>query len=269
MYIKNNKTTLFLRKDKELTGVPILFIHGFTGSSKLWSETRKKLNCPSIAIDVPGHGKSIFNDLETNYSYKDFRSELYLSLKKINVEKIHLCGYSMGGRLAVSFAQRYPEFIETLILESSSLGISNYAEKTKKYEDDILLSNDIINSLEDFNTKWAKHDLFIDQKKRNMLGYELQKSIRQSHVASQLAKSLLSFSKGAMPSFEESFIQFNFPVFLINGHDDTKYIKLNRDIMKMHKKSRQFIVNNSSHNVHLENNDDYVSTLNNILTIVS
>ena len=40
-------------------------------------------NLPSIAIDIPGHGKSYFNNIDESYDYKDFRSELYLILQQI------------------------------------------------------------------------------------------------------------------------------------------------------------------------------------------
>ena len=116
MYIKNNKTKIFLSKDRVLDDTPILFLHGFTGSSEIWKEIRKEINYPTIAIDIPGHGKSTFLNPNDEYDYKDFRAELYLCLSKLNLKKIHLFGYSMGGRLAISFAQRYPELIETLIL---------------------------------------------------------------------------------------------------------------------------------------------------------
>ena len=265
MNIKNDKSTIFLTKDKELNNCPILFIHGFTGSSRAWKETRLGLDYPSIAIDVPGHGKSIFNNLNKNYDYKDFRSELYLCLKELNIDKIHLCGYSMGGRLAISFAQKYPKLVKTLILESSSLGISNAEEKNKRLDEDIELSTSINKSLNSFNLKWKKNKLFEKQESRNKKAFKEQNIIRKSHNNKQLAKSLLSFSKGVMPAFEESFALFNFPVFLINGHDDTKYIKLNRDMMKIHKKARQFIINESSHNIHLENNEYFIDTLYSIL----
>jgi len=265
MYIKNDKSTIFLTKDKILNDAPILFIHGFTGSSKSWDRTRNGINHPSIAIDIPGHGKSTFNFIDQEYSYKDFRSELYLCLKKINVSKIHLCAYSMGGRLAIAFAQKYPNYIKTLILESSSLGISSSQEKVKKFEEDIVISENINTSLNNFNDTWRKNSLFELQESRNVQDYSEQQIIRNSHNSKQLSKSLLSFSKGNMPAFEDSFALFNFPIYLINGHDDTKYIKLNRDMMKIHKKAQQFIINNASHNIHLENNEYFISTLYNIL----
>jgi len=269
MYVKNDKTCIFLTKDKHLNDLPILFLHGFTGSSKSWDETRNNLNHSSIALDIPGHGKSTFNNLDKEYTYKNLRSEIYLCLKKLNVSKVHLCGYSMGGRIAISLAQKYPSLIKSLILESSSLGISNSEEKNKRFEEDLTLSNNIINSIDDFNKTWTKNKLFKHQKTRNNAAFIKQNLIRKSHNSNQLSKSLLSFSKGTMPAFEESFALFDFPVYLINGHDDTKYIKINRDMMKIHKKSKQFIINNASHNVHLENNEFYIDTLYKILIDVT
>ena len=265
MYIKNDKTTIFVSKDKDINDIPILFLHGFTGSSKSWDETRSNLNYPSIAIDLPGHGRSSFNTLDVEYNYKDFRTELFLSLKKLGIEQIHLCGYSMGGRIAISFAQKFPQLIKTLILESTTLGITRNDEKIKKLEDDVELSNSIISSIDSFIEEWSVNPLFVSQKERNINGFNKQKKIRLNHNPIQLAKSLTSFSKGTMPAFEEAFGLFDFPVFLINGSDDTKYIKLARDMMKINKKAKQFIVDDSSHNVNIENNEYFIYTLNNIL----
>ena len=34
MYLKGNKSTIFLTKDREIEAIPVLFFHGFTGNSK-------------------------------------------------------------------------------------------------------------------------------------------------------------------------------------------------------------------------------------------
>ena len=173
----------------------------------------------------------------------------------------------MGGRIAISFAQKYPELIESLILESSSLGIVNAEDKDNQLSVDCKISEKINNSLESFIDEWSLMDLFKHQKYRSEENYQSQKLIRLSHKKEQLAKSLLSFSKGSMPAFQESFNLFDFPIYLINGHDDTKYIKLNRDMMKINKSCKQFIIDKASHNTHLENSDMFTDILNNsILT---
>ena len=48
-----------------------------------------------------------------------------MALNEINVKELHICGYSLGGRLAISFAAKYPSMIKSLLLESTSLGIED------------------------------------------------------------------------------------------------------------------------------------------------
>ena len=265
MYIKNNKTTIFLSKDRKLDNDPVLFLHGFSGSSNCWKSIRKEINAPTIAMDIPGHNKSYFLNLNEDYTYKDFRTELFLILNKLNVKKVHLLGYSMGGRLAISFAQKYPETVKSLILESSSLGLVSMEEKEIQTKQDNNLISKINNSMDRFVSHWKENLLFDKQESRNLNAYNELNNNRLKHNKHQLSKSLLSFSKSNMPAFIEAFSTFDCPVFLINGKDDTKYIKINRDMMKIHKKSKQFIINNSSHNVHLENTDSFIDTVNNII----
>ena len=134
MYIKGNKSKLFISKDRDLNDAPLLFIHGFTGSHKSWTNIRASLNYPSMVIDIPGHGKSIFNRLDDDYYFNDFTNELYLALLHMNIKKIHICGYSLGGRLALCFAAKYPELIESLFLESTTIGFEPGDEKKICFE---------------------------------------------------------------------------------------------------------------------------------------
>ena len=90
---------------------PLLFLHGFTGSEKSWDEFRNKLNLPTIAIDCPGHGSNLIEDLSNPYTFEDWEKEFNSYLNQNHLEKITLCGYSMGGRLAITFASKFPNKI--------------------------------------------------------------------------------------------------------------------------------------------------------------
>ena len=107
MLIKCDKSKIYAKHNLIQDRIPILFLHGFTGSSNSWDNILKRIDQPTIAIDIPGHGKSSFNNINDDYTYKDFRNELYLTLSKLNINKLHICAYSMGSRLAVSFAQKF------------------------------------------------------------------------------------------------------------------------------------------------------------------
>ena len=138
---------MYISIQKNINEESIFFIHGFSGDHSTWDETRDKLNCSSIAIDIPGHSNSKFNNLDDIYDFNDWTKEMYLTLYRLGIKKINLCGYSMGGRLALNFASKYPNFINKLIIESTSLGIDDYLSRIKRKEEDELLSENIKSSL--------------------------------------------------------------------------------------------------------------------------
>ena len=150
---------------------PLVSIHGFTGSSNNWNILKDEFNGTLLAFDIPGHAKSKFNNLNDNYDYEDFVNDFYLALNKLQLKKINLLGYSMGGRLALSFACKYPKMINHLILESTSIGIEDFEKKEERYNDDIELSASIESSLKKFISKWSNHNLFSNQINRNKNEY--------------------------------------------------------------------------------------------------
>ena len=58
--------------------------------------------------------------------------------------------------------------------------------------------------------------------------------------------------------------KFNFPISIINGKDDINYIKEGRIMLKLNNNSKQYIINNASHNVHLENEGMYLDVFSDI-----
>ena len=261
MYIKNNKTTIYLNIDKKISKTPYLFIHGFTNSYKTWGAIRKELGSNTIAIDIPGHGNSTFNNLNETYTYNDWVNEFYLSLKHLDIKKINLCGYSMGGRLALVFAIKYPNLINKLILESTSLGIEDYQSKEERLNDDTSLSDKIKDSFDLFLSDWGNNSLFKNQKKRNKIEFLKQQKIRSLHNPNQLSKALDSFTISKLEYLYDYYTRLNFPITIINGNDDDKYVKKGKDMVRWNKNAYQYIVNNASHNVHLERFNEYANIL--------
>jgi len=50
---------------------PLVFLHGFMGSLENWNPIKLQFNIPIILIDLPGHGKSHFKEID-NYSFTDW-----------------------------------------------------------------------------------------------------------------------------------------------------------------------------------------------------
>jgi pimeloyl-ACP methyl ester carboxylesterase len=55
-------------------------------------------------------------------SYDSMVEDLYYYFTSNNVKKAYLCGYCIGGRIAMKFASKYPELTKGIILIEASVG---------------------------------------------------------------------------------------------------------------------------------------------------
>jgi len=105
-------------------GSTTLFIHGLDSSKQTFRDIQQNnLSTPSIAIDNRGCGKS---DLGNPHLFSpDALVEDVKCLVKSN-PLLHnnpfvLVGHSMGGRIAMSYAAKYPNDISTLVIEDMDI----------------------------------------------------------------------------------------------------------------------------------------------------
>jgi pimeloyl-ACP methyl ester carboxylesterase len=109
------------------TGVPLVLIHGALLNSNLWSrqiETFSDLfEC--VAYDLRGHGRSDPSDLK-RYTVGTFADDLAEILDALELRRPILCGLSIGGMIAQSFAARYPERVRALVLCDTGVSTCHY-----------------------------------------------------------------------------------------------------------------------------------------------
>ena len=261
MFIDSSKSKISVKSFNKNTDIPFFFIHGFTGSHSSWAEIIELLGKHAYALDIPGHGKSIFKNLNEPYSILDWCNEFYMLLNTLGLTKINLCAYSMGGRLALAFASKYPEKINSLTLESTNIGIYDTEERSERYDADKEQVKLITENLDTFMNSWSANDLFLNQKQRNKEAWDKQNEIRKKHNSNQLAKSLEIFSIGNMPYYEEQFQEFSFPISIINGSEDGKYVKIGKEMTRMNQSAKQYIIADAMHNTHLEAPELFIDAL--------
>lgn len=98
---------------------PIIFIHGFPFSHRMWMFPGGQTEVLSgtnrvIAYDVRGHGES---EVGTgHYSIEFFVDDLMGLMDHLAIHKAIICGLSMGGYIALRFSERYPERVMGLVL---------------------------------------------------------------------------------------------------------------------------------------------------------
>ena len=261
MFFKTNKLKFYYSAFYLSKEVPYFFLHGFTGTHQNWTTTIKGLKKASYTIDLPGHGKSLFLKQNAKYTFDDWSDDFNNLLNYLKLDKINLCGYSMGGRLAISFAKKHPNKINSLILESTSFGLKNKEDRNKRIKSEKVILDNILNNFNKAMIEWSNKPLFSSQKIRNKTEWDKQLNQRLMHKKRQLSKSLKVFSLGKMNYYRSDIKKFTFPIIIINGFEDKKFIEIGKDLLSLNRNSKHYIVSESNHNIHMENNNEFVKIL--------
>lgn len=94
----------------------ILFVHGLSSYIPAWDRNIPVLkeHFRTIAIDLPGYSHSqegVFPGKMTFYA--EVVAEI---IEKLGLDKVTLCGHSMGGQVVLTTALEYPDLVNKLIL---------------------------------------------------------------------------------------------------------------------------------------------------------
>jgi 2-succinyl-6-hydroxy-2,4-cyclohexadiene-1-carboxylate synthase len=251
-------------------GYPLLLLHGFTGDSSTWTPfcpywaSHSKLIIP----DIIGHGETESPEDLNRYKMESTAKDLIMLLDLLEIEKIDLLGYSMGGRLALTIAILYPERVRKLILESASPGLKTNEERMLRRMKDGELANFINDrGVISFVDYWEAIPLFSTM---NSLPNPIKESIREqrlSNNAKGLAKSLIGMGTGSQPSWWEELNQLSCEVLLLTGDRDEKFCKIAESMLEDMKKASWIVINNCGHAIHVEQKEKFGTIVSDFLSI--
>jgi pimeloyl-ACP methyl ester carboxylesterase len=95
----------------------VVLLHGFGSSLQTWDVWAKGLATTHrvVRIDLPGSGLS---PPDPAHDYRDERSlnMLMALMDSLGLQRTSLVGHSMGGRIAWTFAAKFPERVDKLVL---------------------------------------------------------------------------------------------------------------------------------------------------------
>ncbi|AFM01557.1 putative hydrolase or acyltransferase of alpha/beta superfamily [Desulfitobacterium dehalogenans ATCC 51507] len=118
-YIKVQGKDIFYRQnDKAISHRPtILCVHGAGGTGEKWANQLSGIkDYHLIALDLPGHGLSEGEAINSIQSYKEYIWEF---AQAIELKSFVITGHSMGGAIAMQFALDYPDWLKGLIIVDS------------------------------------------------------------------------------------------------------------------------------------------------------
>lgn len=246
----------------------LVLLHGFTGSTKTWNTIVSLLptTIKIVAVDLMGHGKTDQPEEVDKYSMEEQIEILNELFDELQLVKFFLLGYSMGGRVALSYANKYPERIHHLILESSSPGLKTAEERQKRIESDEKLADFIMEKgLENFIDYWENIPLFKTQKQ---LPQNEQEKIRKGRLSQNplgLANSLRGMGTGKQASVWEHLNTFTFPVTILAGSLDEKYCNIGKEMADLMPNAKYVEIEQVGHTIHVENPTQFAKIVKNAI----
>ncbi len=250
----------------EPTKPPVLLLHGFLGDARDWDEITAEIGAEFrvIAVDLPGHGQSLGLP-DVHYSIEGCAREIVDLVEDLRLAQVAVCGYSMGGRLALYLAVHYPARFSQVILESATAGIRSEQERKERHDQDHARAQELeSSSLVTFLRAWYHQPLFSSVAKRPEL---LERIIEKREMGDrgELAKSLRLMGTGEMLPLWDSLPDLPMPVLCLAGELDPKFAALARQMAVAIPNSHAAIIADAGHSLHLEAPDVYIDRVRSFL----
>ncbi len=248
-------------------GVPLVLLHGFTGTGEFWLPAARALprrRC--IFPDLPGHGGTDAPLPPEAWRLDRAADALAALLDNLGCDRVALAGYSMGGRLALSFALRHPGRVAALALVGATPGIADASERAARAAADLALADTIErDGIEVFSRTWEANPLFATQASLPPALREAMRNQRLAQDPVRLAASLRAFGTGFQPPVHDELARLDMPVLVMAGEHDAKFAAIARDMAGRIPRARLAIVPGAGHAVPLEQAPAFVAALDEFL----
>jgi 2-succinyl-6-hydroxy-2,4-cyclohexadiene-1-carboxylate synthase len=241
-------------------GAPLMLLHGFTGSAQSWDDHRAALSprFRMIMPDLLGHGRSDAPSDPQRYPIERCVADLIAILDALEVERTHLLGYSMGGRVALAMAIEYPRRIASLIMESASPGLAEASARQARVASDNALAGLIEREgMEAFVARWERMPLFASQERMPERARMRLRAQRLANNPTGLANSLRGLGTGVQEPLWKRLGELEVPSLIMAGELDAKFVDIARAMAAAIRGRRLAIVAGAGHTIHLEQPDAF------------
>lgn len=116
-------------------GMPLVFVHGGFVDSRMWEPQVHVFSdrYQVLRYDLRGHGRTGRTG-DPKYTIDLFADDLKALLDALGLQRVILCGLSLGGMVAQSFAVRYLESLLALILADTAVSVRlTLSDKFQRY----------------------------------------------------------------------------------------------------------------------------------------
>jgi 2-succinyl-6-hydroxy-2,4-cyclohexadiene-1-carboxylate synthase len=234
--------------DRNLPG--LLLLHGFMGSSADFHPALPTLtqHFHCICVDLPGHGQTPITD--------DNFVGIAEQLAKLVTDCSYLCGYSLGGRLALYLALHYPDQWQKVILESVSFGLPNAQMRQARQHQDRMIVRKLRQPDLDFTAfiqHWYQQSVFAGITDHRNFSELIASRLNNNPLS--LARSLETMGLGQQLYLGELLKINEIPLLILAGEQDTKFVEIGQQIASLCQRAKLVTMPDCSHNIHFQQLD--------------
>lgn len=236
----------------EGSGKTLVFIHGLSDNLLYWEFLANSLkkDFQVLRVDLRGHGKSELGDEEI--AVDTYSDDLNNLLKDLNLSKISLIGFSLGGLVALDFAGRYPQKVDSLVLMSS------YAKADGELKDTLLQFKKKLNiGFEEFYDFILPKTLCPSVIEENKEELEFLKEISSKNANTEAyikaCDVCLNFDD------EKNLSKIDIPTLILAGkHDEISTLEIQKEMQRKIKNSQLIVFSDVKHNLLVGKNNEKI-----------
>lgn len=229
-------------------GPSVVFIPGFMQPADAWAEVAERLpeRYPSVLLSHREHER------------EGRIAEIAAVAAELQGNAV-LCGYSLGGRLALHAAVRDPEGYAGLVVLGAAAGIAEPATRAARQQADEKLASWMeTQPIEKIVEVWERQPLFADQSETLI---EAQRPGRLAQDPRQLAVLLRTAGQGTMEPIWGRLGLLEMPVLALAGDRDERYRRAARRIAAETPHGYAAVIEHAGHAAHLQRPDEFADAL--------
>jgi 2-succinyl-6-hydroxy-2,4-cyclohexadiene-1-carboxylate synthase len=237
----------------------LVLLHGFGGTRHSWtgliaSLDRKRYR--PLALDLPGHGGAGARGGPITFE------SCVESILARSPRRFALCGYSLGGRVAMHVALAAPERVSQLVLVSTSAGIEDAVTREARRASDRRTADGLENfSLEQFIEAWGCLPLFREDPPEVV---ERAREDQRRNDRHGLASAMRGLGTGEMQPLWGRLQELTMPSAVVVGVRDAKFRALGERMASM-LPSAEYVVSPGGHRLPHESPEALVAVLDSIV----
>ena len=228
------------------TGTAVVLIHGFLENTTMWKNVVPEISKRNrvVTIDLLGHGKT--DCLGYMHTMELFAETIAAVLKELRIRKCILVGHSLGGYIALAFAEKHPQKVKGLCLMNATSNEDTSERKALRLRANKMITNNFRNMVRmSFANLFGPKSKTIFKKEIELAISEALQTPMQGYIAAQEGMQLRANRNHVLTDN-------SFKKLLIIGKKDP-VLDFETSLDEAEKTNSAFVVFENGHMPHIEN----------------